>query len=161
MHARMLCINAPLRLCNKQRSVEAPSKDYNETTLKRFRRRTEPCCKNRRLPPLSQATVKYKEYILLHYLDTDSSWREREIRRNSGHQIYRHHRSPTQPSYEVCEYFSGAVRYGTVSVPRDPDSMYHSTLTSRRDGSAAGGGRLQTCSGTDGNHVRYSSRRTS
>jgi hypothetical protein len=86
MHARMLCINAPLQLSNKQRSEEeAPSKDRNKPILKHSRRRTQPCCRNRRLPPLLQATVKCKEYTLLHYLDTDSSWRKGAIYRNSGH----------------------------------------------------------------------------
>jgi hypothetical protein len=30
MHARMLCIIAPLQRCNEQRSVEAPSKDQQD-----------------------------------------------------------------------------------------------------------------------------------
>jgi hypothetical protein len=122
MHARMLCINAPLQLCNKQRSEEAPSKDHNKPILKHSRRRTEPCCRNRRLPSLLQATVKYKEYMLLHYLDTDSSWRKGEIYIETAvtedGPSYRHHRSPAFSTRCVNISLMGTVPR-TISAPRD------------------------------------------
>jgi hypothetical protein len=96
MHARMLCINAPLQLCNKQRSAEAPRKDRDKpfsNTLADGRN----ACRNRRLPPLLQATVKYKEYMLLHYLDADSNWRKGEIIETAvtvDGPCYQYHRNP-------------------------------------------------------------------
>jgi len=122
-----------------------------------------PCCRNRRLPPLLRATVKYKEYMLLHYLDTDSSWRKGEIDPNSGHRGWPQlsASSKSSPLHKVVNIlWSILVQICTTrSAPCVPEYLH--TFTSRRDGSAAGGGRLHTCSGTDRIHLRYSSRRTS
>jgi len=86
MHARMLCINAPLQICEKKApSGSAGAKITTRESSNTLAGVRKPCCRNRRLPPLLQATVKYQEYMLLHYLDTDSSWRKGEICRNSGH----------------------------------------------------------------------------
>jgi hypothetical protein len=123
----------------------------------------KPCCRNRRLPPLLQATVKCQEYMLLHYLDTDSSWRKGEICRNSGHREWSmpSASSTSSPLDKVVNITRMCTVPSLEAVPRDQYRMYQSTFTSRTDGSAAGGGRLHTCSGTDRMHLRYSSRRTS
>jgi len=165
----MLCINAPLQLCNKQCPVEAPRKSHDKVILKHTRQRTEPRRKTS-APTASLTKLLYCKIQGIHSSPllgratraTAYIWEiSNEIAVAADGPCYGHHRSPADPAHSTRyldisleAYHLCTMRSSVPYVPQYLDVQKRRLCGGRRAST-------YTCSGTDGIHLRYSFRRTS
>jgi hypothetical protein len=161
MHARMLCINAPLQLCNKQRSAEAQRKHRDKTILKALSptdgTRAAEIGAYRSLTSYCKIQGIYASPLLGRRLELA----QRGDYRNSGHGGWSMLSTSSKPSplhkvVNITLVRTGTDLYHAISTvcTRVPSRPEETAL--RREAGACIHVVAQT-----GSHLRYSSRRTS